>query len=105
MESVKLVGAAKWAKPAWHLAAIHMDFTSLRVSKRKLFEQLEEVGIKSQVHYQPLHLQPYWIDRYGQYELTGASKYYSSVMSLPLFVGLENEDIEFVIKYITSCIR
>ena len=105
VESVKLVGAAKWAKPAWHLAAIHMDFTSLRVSKRKLFEQLEEVGIKSQVHYQPLHLQPYWIDRYGQYELPGASKYYSSVMSLPLFVGLENEDIEFVIKYITSCIR
>lgn len=105
VEAVKLVDAAKWAKPAWHLAAIHMDFTSLRVSKRKLFEQLEEVGIKSQVHYQPLHLQPYWIDRYGHYELPGASSYYKSVMSLPLFVGLENEDVEFIIKNVKASIR
>ena len=104
LEPVMMVNTAKWAKPAWHLAAIHLDFGSLTVSKRILFEQLEGVGIKSQVHYQPVHLQPYWIERYGPFELHGASAYFSSVMSLPLFIGLEDEDIEFVIKNLKACI-
>jgi dTDP-4-amino-4,6-dideoxygalactose transaminase len=103
-EHVRPMGTAKWAKPAWHLAAIHLDFRFLSVSKRTLFEQLENLGIKPQVHYQPVHLQPYWIDRYGQYDLPGASAYYKSVMSLPLFVGLENEDVGFVVENINACI-
>ena len=104
LEHVSFIKTADWAKPAWHLAAMHVDFHSIKKTKYHFFEELEAAGIKSQVHYQPVHLQPYWVKRYGHFDLLGASSYFSGVLSLPLFIGLQNEDVNFVVQNLRLCI-
>ena len=46
-----------------------------------MFKALNKVGISPQVHYQPVHLQPYWIDRYGRDELPNSESYFYKTMS------------------------
>lgn len=57
---------------------------------------LRERGIGSQVHYIPVHLQPYYRHRYGDLSLPGAESYYARCLSLPLFPGMADHDVERV---------
>ncbi len=62
--------------------------------RRKLYDYLHEQGILVQVHYIPVHLQPYYRKRFG----TGpglcpeTEKYYSEALSLPLFPAMSDQD-------------
>ena len=53
-------------------------------------------GIGTQVHYIPVHRQPYYAARYGIADLPGADAYYDSTLSLPLFPGMDDSDAERV---------
>jgi dTDP-4-amino-4,6-dideoxygalactose transaminase len=55
-------------------------------------------GIGTQVHYIPVHQQPYYKERYGVLELPGASTYYSRCLSLPLWPEMDFKDVDFVIE-------
>jgi hypothetical protein len=65
-----------------------------------LFEYLIENDISPQVHYIPVHLQPYYRRQfnYQSGDLPAAEKYYSEALSLPMFPTLEEEEIEYVIN-------
>ena len=60
--------------------------------------ELRENGIGTQVHYIPLHKQPYYKKLYGKMTLPGADDYYSECLSLPLYVGLKEEYQQQVIN-------
>ncbi len=79
---------------AWHLYVIGIDFAAAGCDRARLMRGLTAAGIGSQVHYIPLHRQPYYRRRYGDVALPGAEAYYSRCLSLPLFVGLSAADIE-----------
>ena len=53
-------------------------------------------GIGTQVHYIPVHRQPYFAARYGAQDLPGADAYYAATLSLPLFPSMRDEDAERV---------
>jgi UDP-4-amino-4,6-dideoxy-N-acetyl-beta-L-altrosamine transaminase len=80
----------------WHLYVIHVDFPSLGTTRAKFMNSLREEGIGSQVHYAPLHRQPYYRDRYGDMELPGADAYYERCLSIPLFPTMQDDDVERV---------
>ena len=87
-------------KSAWHLYPI-------RVNKRKkVFEDLRKKGIGVQVHYIPVHLQPFYKKNFGYKKgmFPIAEKYYSEAFSLPLYPGLTKSDIKRVIKTVKECI-
>jgi len=84
--------------PVLHLYAVLIDFKELGLSRDSLVIALKERGIGTQVHYIPLHKQPYYRERYGEQALPGAETYYERVLSLPFFVALEDEDVEFVVS-------
>ncbi len=56
--------------------------------------RLRDEGIGTQVHYIPVHWQPYYRDRYGDADLPGARHYYDQILSLPLFPGLLDGDVQ-----------
>ena len=58
---------------------------------------LSEQGIGSQVHYIPLHRQPYYRERYGENSLPGAEAYYERCLSIPMFPGMTDEDVGRVV--------
>jgi UDP-4-amino-4,6-dideoxy-N-acetyl-beta-L-altrosamine transaminase len=91
--------------PAWHLYPVHIDFDRLRISKAKLMELLLKRNIGTQVHYIPLHFQPYYMDLYKEIYLPGSEKYYNSILSLPLYVTMTDEDITYICDNIIDIIN
>lgn len=102
---VKLVECKEWCEPAWHLLAAKVDFEKLGKSRVEVFEYLNERNIFPQVHYQPVHLQPYWINRYGRDELPNSLEYYKKIMSLPLFIDMTEADVKNVASVVLTAIN
>jgi UDP-4-amino-4,6-dideoxy-N-acetyl-beta-L-altrosamine transaminase len=82
--------------PAWHLYPVLIDFNGLGMSRQTVMAKLFEAGIGTQVHYIPVHRQPYYRDLYGETDLPGADTYYARELSLPLFPGMSEADAERV---------
>ncbi|HSM96585.1 MAG TPA: UDP-4-amino-4,6-dideoxy-N-acetyl-beta-L-altrosamine transaminase [Rhizomicrobium sp.] len=82
--------------PAWHLYAARIDFERAGISRATVMRELAKDGIGSQVHYFPVHRQPYYAKRYGALPLPGADRYYDRALSLPLFASMSMDDVERV---------
>jgi UDP-4-amino-4,6-dideoxy-N-acetyl-beta-L-altrosamine transaminase len=84
--------------PAWHLYVVRIDFETAGIARGELMRRLAADGIGSQVHYFPVHRQPYYANRYGALELPGADRYYEAILSLPLFASMTESDVETVVR-------
>jgi UDP-4-amino-4,6-dideoxy-N-acetyl-beta-L-altrosamine transaminase len=82
--------------PAWHLYAARIDFDRIGISRATIMRELAKDGVGSQVHYFPVHRQPYYANRYGALSLPGAEHYYERCLSLPLFASMSVTDVERV---------
>lgn len=87
-------------KSAHHLFVIRIDFKSIKKSKEEVVRQLTDLGIGTQVHYIPVHLQPYYQKRFGyrRGDYPKAEKYYDEALSIPLFPSMNDRDISRVIS-------
>ncbi len=83
---------------AWHLYVVRLSDDS-PVTRERFIEQMAEKGIGCSVHFIPLHLHPYWRDRYSlsPEEFPAAQKSYERAVSLPLFTRMRDEDLDRVI--------
>ena len=79
-------------EPCLHLYPVRIDFAAAGTSRTEVMNRLRERGIGTQVHYIPVPDQPYYVERYGTQDLPGARRYYERTLSLPLFVGMTDED-------------
>lgn len=79
---------------AYHLYVIQTD------RRKELYDYLRENKIFAQVHYIPVHQQPYYVELYGKQTIPMAEKYYSKALSLPMFHGLTPEAQSYVIDTI-----
>ncbi len=91
--------------PALHLYAVLIDFDRIKMSRTKLMTALRERGIGTQVHYIPVHRQPYYRDRYGELTLPGADTYYSRELSLPLYPAMTADDVGRVADALSALAR
>ena len=87
------------AKSSWHLFVIRTERPEMRPI---LYRELRAAGIGVNVHYIPIHLQPFY-RRFGFQEgdFPHAEEYYSKAISLPLYPALTETDQRHVI----SCVR
>ena len=84
---------------SWHLFVIRLQDNAL-MDRDELIQFLSDQGIGTSVHYVPLHRQPYWRDRYN---LTNdifpeADKAYLSMVSIPLYTAMSDEQQDGVIR-------
>jgi UDP-4-amino-4,6-dideoxy-N-acetyl-beta-L-altrosamine transaminase len=86
----------------WHLYAVRIDFARLGLSRMRLMQALTARGIGTQVHYIPVHRQPYYLARYGALSLPGADAYYERCLSLPLFPSMKNDEVARVAAALAS---
>lgn len=84
---------------AWHLYVIELNLDALKCDRAAVFLELRERGLGVQVHYIPLHRQPYYQTRYGLTPdmFPNAERYYQSAISLPLFPEMTDSDADYVI--------
>ncbi len=102
---VGTVAQVPWCVPAWHLFVALCDFPALGLDRAALMRRLAERGVGTQVHYLPVHRQPYYRDRYGALPLPGADAYYDRCLSLPLFVGMDESDVDHVVDALAGIAR
>lgn len=77
----------------WHLYAVLVDFAALDTTRRRFMAALHEQGIGTQVHYLPVHHQPYYVRRYGALALPGADAYYARCLSIPFYPAMNDADV------------
>ncbi len=92
---------SKACLPAWHLYVARIDFEALGIGRGAVMRALAAAGIGSQVHYLPVHRQPYYVQRYGAVNLPGADLYYARALSLPLFAAMVEDDVVRVVSTLT----
>ncbi len=101
---VRLAPAPTDCEPAWHLCSVLIDFAAAGRTRAQVMAALRRRGIGSQVHYIPVHLQPYYRRRYGDLSLPGAESYYARCLSLPLFPGMADGDAERVVEALAAAL-
>jgi dTDP-4-amino-4,6-dideoxygalactose transaminase len=91
---------------AWHLYAIRLA-DGAGITRDRLIEQLYEHGIGCSVHYIPLHLQPYWRDRYHlkAAAFPHSQRAYEHMLSLPIYTRMTYADVERVIAAVKSALQ
>lgn len=89
-------------EPAWHLYALRIDFAALGLDRAAFMTALKAQGIGTQVHYIPVHSQPYYKGLYGEMNLPGAQHYYEHTLSIPLYPALEESEARRVAAAIIS---
>jgi UDP-4-amino-4,6-dideoxy-N-acetyl-beta-L-altrosamine transaminase len=90
------------ADSAWHLYAVRLADASRR---RVVYDALRDAGVGVNVHYIPVHLQP-WYRRMGfkPGDFPAAEAYYAGALTLPLYPGLSEGDQERVAQVLRKAL-
>lgn len=88
----------------WHLYAVLIDFAALGTTRARFMTALRQQGIGTQVHYLPVHRQPYYVRRYGECALPGADAYYARCLSIPFFPAMNDADVERVAEALAKLV-
>jgi perosamine synthetase len=92
--------------PAWHLYPIRLDPKKLTVDRAGVFRALRAENIGVNVHYIPVHLHPYYRERFGYKggEFPVAESGYAQLISLPMFHGMSDQDADDVIRAVKKVV-
>ena len=95
------------AKHAYHLYPLQIKFDELGIEKKEYFEKLKEKNIILQVHYVPVHLQPFYKKNFGfkDGDFPVAEKFYKQEFSIPMYPMLENDDLDYISKTIIETVN
>ena len=91
----------------FHLYVLQIDFEKIGITRKDFMKKLVDKGIGTQVHYIPVHTQPYYKKHYGY--KTGdypiAEQYYEMALSLPLHLSMTDVDVDKVIFTINEIMK
>ena len=81
-----------------HLYVIRLQLEHIKKSHRKVFEELRQYGIGVNLHYIPVHTQPYYQNiGFKSGDFPEAERYYSQAISLPMYQGMtDNQQVQVV---------
>jgi dTDP-4-amino-4,6-dideoxygalactose transaminase len=90
---------------SWHLYVVRLDDTAT-VNRDQVIESLFADGIGVSVHYIPLHLHPYWKERYNLQpeQFPHSHKAYQQMLTLPLYTRMTDDDVERVIASVRKAL-
>lgn len=75
-----------------HLYQLDIDFDAVGISRKDLMTRLRDIGIGTQVHYIPVHRQPFHRDAAEGKTFPEADRHYDRTLSIPLSAGMTDED-------------
>jgi len=89
-----------------HLYVIRLNLNEISKTHKEVFDELRENGIGVNLHYIPVHLQPYYQKMgFKQGDFPNAESYYSNAISLPMFHGMTHEQQDEVISKLTQILE
>ncbi|WP_139737851.1 UDP-4-amino-4,6-dideoxy-N-acetyl-beta-L-altrosamine transaminase [Aeromonas caviae] len=89
-----------------HLYVIRLQLNNISLTHREVFEALRENGIGVNVHYIPVHTQPYYEDMgFKSGDFPEAEQYYREAISLPMFHGMTEEQQDKVVCVLSEILE
>jgi len=87
-------------KLSWHLFPIRLRLERLKISRDQFIGELKRAGVGCSVHWRPLHLHPYYQKTFGYRakDFPIATAEWKRLISLPIFPGMREEEIEHVVN-------
>lgn len=100
LENLQTPAPVLSGRSAWHLYAVQIDFPTLGKNRAQIMQQLKARGVGTQVHYIPVHLQPYYQNKYGYApgKCPQTEAYYEKALSLPLYPSMTDDEVQRVIQ-------
>lgn len=91
----------------WHLYVIRLRTERLTIDRGQFIQELCRRNIGSSVHFIPVHLHPFYRDRFGYRagDLPQAETLFERMISLPLYPAMARRDVEDVIDAVTDVVR
>ena len=120
LEVVRAYNAAFWDFPelelpserpevesAWHLYVIRLNLKRLSIDRARFIEEMKARNIGTSVHFIPIHLHPYYRDKYGfkPEDFPVAYENYKRIVSLPLHPGLSSDEVAAVIEAVADVVK
>jgi dTDP-4-amino-4,6-dideoxygalactose transaminase len=92
---------------AWHLYVLRLRLDRLRIDRGDFIEQLKARNIGASVHFIPIHIHPYYCEKYGwtPYSFPTAYQEFRRVVSLPLYPAMSDDDVADVIAAVTDIVE
>ena len=90
---------ASGVEHAWHLYPVRLQLDRLTIDRARFIQELRDRQIGASVHFIPLHRQPFYARRYGYdpADFPVAESVYPRLVSLPIYSGMTDADVERVI--------
>ena len=86
-------------KSSWHLYVVRVDFSKISKTKNQIFAEMKEKGICLNLHYIPVHTQPYYENLgFKGGDFPNSEKYYEEAFTLPLYYALTDEQQDHIVK-------
>ncbi|WP_239618835.1 UDP-4-amino-4,6-dideoxy-N-acetyl-beta-L-altrosamine transaminase [Cohnella mopanensis] len=105
MSAIGIPYQEQFGESSWHLYVIRLDLGQLSVGRDDIFNRLHELNIGVNLHYIPVYLHPYYRRLgYPQGLCKKAERVYESLITLPLYPGMTDEDVEDVIAAVRQVI-
>ena len=81
------------ANPSWHIYIVRIDFSRVKKSKQEIFDAMKARGIVLNLHYIPVHTQPYYENLgFSRGDFLVSEQYYREAFTLPLYYELTDHD-------------
>lgn len=94
------------ANPSWHLYMVRVDFSKAKQDKVQFFAEMKKRGIVLNLHYIPVHTQPYYQGLgFKQGDFPQSEKYYEEIFTLPLYYRLTEEQQDDVVAALRDCLK
>jgi UDP-4-amino-4,6-dideoxy-N-acetyl-beta-L-altrosamine transaminase/dTDP-4-dehydrorhamnose reductase len=100
LDNVKTPFEASYCNSNLHLYVLLFDFKEIGIERAQFMVELKRRGIQTQVHYIPVHVQPFFMERFGTKwgDCHNAERYYQKCLSLPLYPAMTDSDIKRVVN-------
>ena len=106
LQEVQLPVERPEVESAWHLYVIRLNLAHLTIDRNTFIEELKARNIGTSVHYLPVHMHPFYRDKYGYKpeDCPVAADAFSRMLTLPLHPGLSDEDVQDVVDAVRDII-
>ena len=92
---------------SYHLFPLLVDPAAHTIDRARFIEELGRLGIGTSVHFIPIHMHPFYRSEFGYSpgDFPGAEWLYERIVSLPVYPGMSDEEVDYVSECVTDVSR
>jgi dTDP-4-amino-4,6-dideoxygalactose transaminase len=104
LEALQLPVEMPWAESSWHLYVVRLHLDQIRIERDAFIEEMKALNIGTSVHYLPVHMHPFYRDKYAYRpgDCPVAAQAFTRMLTLPLHPSLSDQDVQDVVAAVRA---